>query len=425
MTYQITGHTRMGGLLGSPVAHSISPMMHNDSFRELGLDWVYLCFDVGPDRLGEVVNAFRSMNVYGFNLTMPDKEAVIPHLDELSLAAELIGAVNTVKNEDGKLIGHNTDGIGYIQSVSAVGWDIRGKEMTLLGAGGAACAIAVQAAIDGVSRLHLVSRRGRSWEKAGRLVEQINKKTGCQADLTDLADGSRLRRCLETSSLLTNATSVGMAPQADATPIPDTSMFHPGLLVSDVIYHPSKTRLLREAQRAGCPVCNGMYMLLYQGAAAFKIWTGQEMPVELIRERYFSRQDQGRISFRAEQLYTVCSRSCSAYASLSFSGIFKASMACSADQLVVLIRFLMAVQMPSFIPCSIPHSATPMLKSHISRTSSSNFLSITMENSSFKIFIFSPALIYGDRRTSSSLKMPNPSFSLLSPRHIMITSSKS
>lgn len=293
MTYQITGHTRMGGLLGSPVAHSISPMMHNDSFRELGLDWVYLCFDVGPDRLGEVVNAFRSMNVYGFNLTMPDKEAVIPHLDELSLAAELIGAVNTVKNEDGKLIGHNTDGIGYMQSVSAAGWDIRGKEMTLLGAGGAACAIAVQAAINGVSRLHLVSRRGRSWEKAGRLVEQINKKTGCQADLTDLADGSRLRRCLETSSLLTNATSVGMAPQADATPIPDISMFHPGLLVSDVIYHPSKTRLLREAQRAGCPVCNGMYMLLYQGAAAFKIWTGQEMPVELIRERYFSRQDQG------------------------------------------------------------------------------------------------------------------------------------
>lgn len=293
MTYQITGHTRMGGLLGSPVAHSISPMMHNDSFRELGLDWVYLCFDVGPDRLGEVVNAFRSMNVYGFNLTMPDKEAVIPHLDELSLAAELIGAVNTVKNEDGKLIGHNTDGIGYIQSVSAAGWDIRGKEMTLLGAGGAACAIAVQAAIDGVSRLHLVSRRGRSWEKAGRLVEQINKKTDCQADLTDLADGSRLRRCLETSSLLTNATSVGMAPQADATPIPDTSMFHPGLLVSDVIYHPSKTRLLREAQGAGCAVCNGMYMLLYQGAAAFKIWTGQEMPVELIRERYFSRQDQG------------------------------------------------------------------------------------------------------------------------------------
>ena len=110
MTYQITGHTRMGGLLGSPVAHSISPMMHNDSFRELGLDWVYLCFDVGPDRLGEVVNAFRSMNVYGFNLTMPDKEAVIPHLDELSLAAELIGAVNTVKNEDGKLIGHNDNG---------------------------------------------------------------------------------------------------------------------------------------------------------------------------------------------------------------------------------------------------------------------------------------------------------------------------
>lgn len=288
MTYQITGHTRLGGLLGSPVAHSISPMMHNDSFRELDLDCVYLCFDVGPEKLPDVVKAFRSMNVYGFNLTMPDKEAVLPCLDDLSLASQLIGAVNTVKNENGTLIGHNTDGIGYMKAVSSAGYDVIGKEMTLLGAGGAACAIAVQAAIDGVSRLHLVSRRGRSWEKAGKLVERINEKTGCQADLTDLADTRQLKQHLEHSVLLTNATSVGMAPLEEATPIPDPAMFHPGLVVSDVIYHPQKTRLLREAEAAGCAVFNGMYMLLYQGAAAFQIWTGQEMPVELIKSRYFS-----------------------------------------------------------------------------------------------------------------------------------------
>lgn len=288
MTYQITGHTRLGGLLGSPVAHSISPMMHNDSFRQLGLDCVYLCFDVGPEKLKDVVQAFRSMDVYGFNLTMPDKEAVIPCLDELSLAAQLIGAVNTVKNENGRLVGHNTDGIGYMKSVSCAGVDVIGKEMTLLGAGGAACAIAVQAAIDGVARLHLVSRRGRSWEKAVRLVEQINQKTSCQADLTDLADTEELRRRIASSALLTNATSVGMSPAESETPIPDVSMFRPDLVISDVIYHPQKTRLLREAQEAGCHIFNGMYMLLYQGAAAFKIWTGQDMPVELIRERYFS-----------------------------------------------------------------------------------------------------------------------------------------
>lgn len=291
MDYQITGHTRLGGLLGSPVAHSISPMMHNDSFRALGLDCVYLCFDVGPERLGQVVQAFRSMNVYGFNLTMPDKEAVIPYLDELSLAAQLIGAVNTVKNENGKLTGHNTDGIGYMKAVKDAGFDVIGKEMTLLGAGGAASAIAVQAAIDGVNCLHLVSRRGRSWEKAKHLTDSINQKTACRADLTDLADTAALNALLERSALLTNATSVGMAPNTDATPIPDTSLFHTGLVVSDVIYNPRETRLLAEAREKGCPTFNGMYMLLYQGEAAFRIWTGQDMPVDLIKQKYFSHRD--------------------------------------------------------------------------------------------------------------------------------------
>lgn len=289
MNIPITGHTRLGGLLGSPVAHSISPMMHNTSFQELGLDYVYLCFDVNQEKLGGVVNALRDMNVYGFNLTMPDKEAVIPYLDELSLAAQLVGAVNTVKNENGHLIGYNTDGIGFMKAVKENGCDVLGKEMTLLGAGGAACAIAAQAAIDGVKCLHLVSRRGRSWEKARKLVDSINEKTNCQADLTDLSDAETLRAHLASSTLLTNGTSVGMAPNTDATPIPDTSMFHPNLTVSDVIYNPRETRLLAEANEKGCKTFNGMYMLLYQGEEAFKIWTGQDMPTELIKERYFSK----------------------------------------------------------------------------------------------------------------------------------------
>ncbi|MDD3794798.1 MAG: shikimate dehydrogenase [Lachnospiraceae bacterium] len=291
MDHKITGSTRLGGLLGSPVAHSISPMMHNDSFQELGLDYVYLCFEVGPEKLPEVITAFRSMNVYGFNLTMPDKEAVIPCLDELSLAAQMIGAVNTVTCQNGKMTGHNTDGIGYMRAVEEAGYSVPGKEMTLLGAGGAASAIAVQAAIDGVSRLHLVSRRGRSWEKARALVDQINRNTSCQADLTDLADTDGLRKNLERSALLTNATSVGMAPHADQTPIGDCSLFHPELIVSDVIYNPRRTRLLREAENAGCRTFNGMYMLLYQGEAAFRIWTGQNMPVELIKSRYFTEKE--------------------------------------------------------------------------------------------------------------------------------------
>lgn len=288
MTYQITGHTRLGGLLGTPVSHSISPMMHNESFRLLGIDNVYLCFDTKEADLGILIPALKQMNVFGFNLTMPDKERIIPYLDKLSPAASMIGAVNTVKNENGRLIGHNTDGIGYMQSVRDTGYDVTSAPMTLLGAGGAASSIAIQAALDGVPVLHIVNRKGRSWEHAHQLAEKINQNTGCKADVTDLADNDAVKSCILESRLLTNGTSIGMAPNTENTPIPDTSCFHKDLLVSDVIYNPRKTRLLAEAEAAGCRISNGMYMLLYQGAEAFRIWTGQDMPVEEIRRKYFS-----------------------------------------------------------------------------------------------------------------------------------------
>ena len=287
MTYQITGHTRLCCLLGTPVAHSISPMMHNEAFRLLGLDFVYLCFDTGQTDLRTIVEGLKAMNVCGFNLTMPDKERILPYLDELTPAARMIGAVNTVKHENGRLIGHNTDGIGYMRSAAEAGCDVTRGAMTLLGAGGAASSIAIQAALDGVPALHIVNRRGRSWENANRLAELINENTACRADVTDLADQEAVGRCLLDSSLLTNATSIGMAPHEDATPLPDCSCFHPELFVSDIIYHPQRTRLLQDAQAAGCRTFNGMYMLLYQGAAAFRIWTGQEMPVEAVRDKFF------------------------------------------------------------------------------------------------------------------------------------------
>lgn len=288
MSIPVTGHTRLGGLLGSPVAHSISPMMHNDSFAFNEIDYVYLCFDIKEEQLGTTVRAFRDMNVYGFNLTMPDKTKVMEYLDELSIEAEMIGAVNTVKNEDGKLIGYNTDGTGYLRAAQDAGVSIAGTEMTLIGAGGAASAIAVQAALDCVRKLHLVSRRGKSWDRARALVDRINAKTICQAELIDLADTASLKKALETSTLLTNATSAGMAPNVNITPLEDPSILPPGLIVSDVIYHPRKTRFLQEAEARGCRTFNGMYMLLYQGEKAFNIWTGKDMPVQMIKERYFS-----------------------------------------------------------------------------------------------------------------------------------------
>ena len=154
---QITGHTGLTGLLGSPVAHSISPMMHNEAFEQLGLDYVYLAFDVGTDKLETAVEGLRALNVRGFNLTMPDKNLMCTLCDRLSPAAEISGAVNTVVNEDGILTGHTTDGIGYMQAARDAGHDLAGKKMTLMGAGGAATAILVQAALDGLSEISVFS----------------------------------------------------------------------------------------------------------------------------------------------------------------------------------------------------------------------------------------------------------------------------
>ena len=288
MTDLISGRTQLGCLLGTPVAHSVSPLMHNEAFRLLGMDRIYLCFDTKNKNLGTIVDALRQMNVYGFNLTMPDKERVVPYLDELSPAARMIGAVNTVVNQNGTLIGHNTDGIGYMRSLKDVQYDCTSAPMSLIGAGGAASSIAVQAALDGVPVLHMINRRGRSWNHALALAEQINQNTACRADVIDLADAQAVGAAIGESHLLTNATSLGMAPNTDATPITDTACFHPELLVSDIIYNPRTTRLMQDAAQCGCRTTNGMYMLLYQGAAAFRLWTGQDMPINQIREKFFA-----------------------------------------------------------------------------------------------------------------------------------------
>lgn len=206
-------------------------------------------------------------------------------VDELSPAASMIGAVNTVVNDNGKFIGHNTDGIGYMQSVKDAGYDITGSTMTLLGAGGAASSIFVQAALDGVKNINIFSIKDRFWEKAERMVEAVNKNTDCTARLMELGDDALLADSIADSQILTNATSVGMAPNVDGCIVSDNSMLPEGLIVSDVIYNPMETKLLKMAKERGCKTFNGMYMLLYQGAEAFKIWTGREMPVEHIKKR--------------------------------------------------------------------------------------------------------------------------------------------
>ncbi len=287
MSINITGHTKLTGLLGSPVAHSISPMMHNEAFHLLNLDYVYLCFDVDTTNLKTAVDGMRIMGVRGFNCTMPDKNLMCELADKLSPAAEMIGAVNTVVNDNGVLTGYNTDGIGYMRAVKDAGHDIIGKNMTLLGAGGAATSLCVQAALDGVKSINVFSIRDQFFDRAQKMVDSINKNTDCKAALYDLADKTELNKSIENSHILTNATSVGMAPNVDNCIITDESVFREDLIVSDIIYNPKETKLLSMAKSHGCQTFNGLYMLLYQGAEAFKIWTGQDMPVEKVKEKYF------------------------------------------------------------------------------------------------------------------------------------------
>lgn len=287
MNSYIDGHTKLTGLLGSPVSHSISPLMHNEAFRQLGLNYVYLCFDVDNTNLKTALEGLRQLGVAGFNCTYPDKIEMFNLADELSPAAQMMEAVNTVVNVDGKFVGHNTDGIGYMQAVKDAGYDIIGKQMTLLGAGGASTSIAVQAAIDGVKTLNIFARKSASWSRAESLIERIKNNTSCDVNLYDIADKSVLKESIHSSAILTNGTNFGMAPNIDDSIITDLDMFHKDLIVSDVIYNPRETKFMSLAKQVTPHVFNGLYMLLYQGSEAFKLWTGMDMPVDIIKEKYF------------------------------------------------------------------------------------------------------------------------------------------
>ena len=286
---EITGHTQVFGVLGSPISHSISPQMHNEAFRQLGMDCIYLAFEVGVDGMQTAVEGLRALNARGYNVTMPNKNIMATLCDRLSPAAEIIGAVNTVVNDNGILTGYTTDGTGYMRAVEDAGHNIIGKKMTLLGTGGASTAVLVQAALDGLSEISVFSRSTSKFnERARDIIEKLKEHSSCKVNLYDLEDEARLRHEISESAILTNGTSVGMAPDVDTSLINDSSIFHKDLIVSDIIYNPRETKLMKLAKEAGCPTFNGLYMLLYQGAEAFKIWTGQDMPVDIIKAKYFT-----------------------------------------------------------------------------------------------------------------------------------------
>ncbi|OAA87308.1 shikimate dehydrogenase [Clostridium ljungdahlii] len=285
MTERITGHTELIGLIAYPIRHSSSPAMQNEAFAKLGLDYAYLAFEVGNEELEDTIKGFRAMKVRGANVSMPNKTVVHKYLDKLSEAAELCGAVNTIVNDNGVLTGHITDGIGYMQSLKDNDIDVIGKKMTIVGAGGAATAIEIQAALDGVAEISIFNYQDKFFERAKKTVKDINERTKCKAILYDLADLDKLKEEIADSYLFANATGVGMKPLEGQTYIPDKSFLRPDLIVTDTVYAPRETVLLKMAKEAGCKkTMNGLGMMLFQGAAAFKLWTGKDMPIEHMKK---------------------------------------------------------------------------------------------------------------------------------------------
>ena len=282
---KIDGYTRLAAVVANPIKHSISPFIHNRAFEATHTNGVYLAWEIEGTDLAETVANIRRYQMFGINLSMPYKEQVIPYLDQLSEEARLIGAVNTVVNRDGTLIGYNTDGKGFFKSLPS--FKISGKRMVLLGAGGAAKAILAQAILDGVSQVS-VFVRSASIEKTRPYLEKLQNETGFKVDLFALEDVSELQARIIDSDLLVNATSVGM--DGVSLPIPSSVVLSEKLLVADVIYQPFETPFLNWARNQGNHAVNGLGMLLYQAAEAFQLWTGKEMPTdqiwELLKQKY-------------------------------------------------------------------------------------------------------------------------------------------
>jgi shikimate dehydrogenase len=225
----------------------------------------------------------------GGNVTMPDKTEAAKYMDELSPAAQIIGAVNTIVNEDGKLTGHITDGEGFVNNLKDHGIDIKGKKITVAGGGGAATAIQVQCALDGAAEITIFNKKDAFFERTLATAEKIKKAVpGIAVNVYDIDDISKMTEEILSSDIFANATIVGMKPLDDQSVVKDLSAFRPGLVVCDAVYNPEETKLLREAKAAGCTCVGGKGMLLWQGVSAFKLFTGEDMPVEEVKERFFS-----------------------------------------------------------------------------------------------------------------------------------------
>ena len=276
---KIDGHTRLAAVIAKPIKHSISPFIHNMAYDLTDTNAVYLAFEVEREGLGQAVENIRLHQMLGANISMPYKQEVITYLDELDESALLIGAVNTIVNQNGRLIGYNTDGFGFFRSLS--NFHIKGKNLTILGAGGAASAIIGQAMLDGVEKICVFDLRDRLAGHQEK-IEQMSRRLGHPIQLLAVEDLAALTDAVNQSDLFINATGLGM--DGKSLPIPSDFVFPKGLLVADMTYCPAETPFLRLAREQGLQTVNGLGMLLYQAEKAFELMTGKKMPSEKIKK---------------------------------------------------------------------------------------------------------------------------------------------
>jgi shikimate dehydrogenase len=263
--------------------------MYNYSFARLGLDYAYVALDIKEDEVKDAIAAMKLFHMKGGNVTMPDKTEAAKYMDELSPAAQIIGAINTIVNEDGKLVGHITDGEGFVNNLKDHGIDIKGKKITVAGGGGAATAIQVQCALDGAREISIFNKKDAFFARTLETAEKIKKAVpGITVQVFDIDDTAKMTEEIADSDIFANATIVGMKPLDDQSVVKDVKAFRPGLVVADAVYNPEETKLLREAKEAGCICVGGKGMLLWQGVSAFKLFTGEDMPVEEVKEKFFA-----------------------------------------------------------------------------------------------------------------------------------------
>ncbi|MDT2835022.1 shikimate dehydrogenase [Vagococcus carniphilus] len=280
----ISGKTRLAGVIANPIKHSLSPMIHNTAYKVLNFDAVYLAFEVEQVEFEHAMNAVKTLDMMGINISMPYKKDAYDLCDELTERAKLIGVVNTVVNRNNKLLGDNTDGLGFIGSLKDYGVSVKGKVLTILGAGGAAKAAICQSALEGAKEIHVFKRQNETFESVKRDLEKIAIETNVKIMVHGYHDKKAIEFALKESTLIVNSTQLGMGNNNDL-PLDEMGLIKESHVVVDLIYHPLETPFLKQAKKSKALTINGLGMLVHQAAYAFKLMTGETMPVDKVIEK--------------------------------------------------------------------------------------------------------------------------------------------